>query len=476
MSLTMDRLTVWLPTRGTVLSDLSTELDGVALMVGRNGAGASTLLRAIGGLLPTGARVSGSVRLGSVPISGSTGDELVGVVDVTHLGGLPDAPVSVLVREADPALVSDLGLDRVLSVGAGGLDARQRAALRVARALGRSSARVVLLDQPFVDLDPDHRPLVRTAIRRIAAEGRTILWAEHLVEEALEGADQVLELVGPTESRTSPADAWNPRTVPAPPAMALARLLGLPRRAWTDPGAQVATALADVVPRQSRRREGGDPMAVAVPAHTRLDRAVELRHGECVGVVPASPAASAAAVDLARRLTAIARDERRLSPSLSVPPTQSVAAVAASWERAHGLPRDSVAARVGPLARLSPARTPAQHSSGEVVALTWALATTRPGPRLLVHPTRGLDPAGRRHVAADLFDSTQTTFLVSDDVEVLVRACRRVLVVGNGTVVADGAPLAVLDSLPQRPQLSRLGVRAVHVADVVPASAPGAVR
>lgn len=444
MTVMLDQFSVWLPGRGVVLSAVSAELTGVTLLVGRSGCGTTTLLRALGGRLAAETRLGGSITMDGVPLDDLVEDELAGLVDASHLAELPERPVRRLLDGTDDELIAAFGLDRATAVDR--LTTEQRAAVRLLRALARPGSRLVLLDQPLVDLMPSHRPIACAAIRARAERGSTVVWAEHLIEEALPSADQVVEFLGPDRLEVGTVAAWQPRTLPAPPAMALVRAASpRPRR---------------------RRRETGDLVATADPGKSRLDRPVELRAGECLGIVSTS-SDRVREIDVARRLTAIARGEATLAPALSWPQGVPVGRIAASWEQTHGAPAGTVASYVEPLVRLDPHRTPRQHSTGEVAALGWALALSRPGPRLLIDPSRGLDPAARRHLATELFADTDTvTVLVSGDLELLSRACHRVLVIDHGAVVADGAPMAVLEQLPHLPQLARLGARALHVAEL----------
>jgi len=435
-ALEIDRLSVWLPGRGTVLDDLSVETSGLTLVVGRSGSGATTLLHAASGRLPSGSRVRGRITLAGTDLLGSTVDELAGLVASSHLTALPDLTVAE-VAPRGLALARDFGLDPAARLSA--LQRSGRAAVRLVRALTQATAGVVLLDQPLQDLAPGLRQ-----------------------RDALAVADRVLELGGRRVGAVA-RDEWNPATLPAPPAMALARSLGLPRSVWADPSALLTEADSSL-PVQSRTSRPSMGLAAAAPAVTGLDREVVLRDGECVGVVGAD---RDRAIDLARRLAAVARGARSLEPLPVVPRTGPVGSLVARWERARGVAPGTVSSWVGPLARISGSRSLSAHSAGEATALHLALSFARPGARALVDPTRGLDPEGRRRVARLLYDdTTRPTFLVTDDVEVLTRACHRVLVVANGTLVADGAPLALVDHLPAHPQLVRMGLRRVRVGAV----------
>lgn len=465
MSLLLDEVSVWLPRRGQVFGPATLALDGVVLLVGRNGAGTTTLLRAVAGALTPGARVTGAVELDGVPLAGFTHAELDGIIDSSHLDDLPEQSVAALVRGVDPGLVGDFGIDP--SARSAQLPSDQRAALRLLRALGGPRRRVVLLDQPLTGLAPRMRETAQAAIRKLADDGVVVLWAEHLIEEALGVADHVVEVLR-DQVMASTATAWSPRSIPAPPAMALARALDLPRGQWsTWSDGHLASAVGDMLPRHAtRRRHDGDLIATAQPAQTGLGTPIELRGGECIGVVSTSGDRHRER-DVARRLVAVARGETTLASELALPRAESVDRIVAAWERRHRVDRGTVVAHAEPLARLDPRRSPLEHSSGERTALAWGLALARSGPRLLVGPTDGLDPAGRRHAARCLYDEQlESTVVVSSDIEFMSRACHRFLVLDGEEVVADGTPLAVMEHVPQRPQLVRLGIRALRAGDV----------
>ncbi|HMB68009.1 MAG TPA: ABC transporter ATP-binding protein, partial [bacterium] len=70
---------------------------------------------------------------------------------------------------------------------------RQR--LKLAVALGDSSP-VVLLDEPFLGVDPPNRRALRDHILALAAEGRTVLVASHILHEIESITDRVGVLAG----------------------------------------------------------------------------------------------------------------------------------------------------------------------------------------------------------------------------------------------------------------------------------------
>jgi energy-coupling factor transporter ATP-binding protein EcfA2 len=352
MTIQIDHLSVWLPGRGTVLADLSLELMGVTLVAGRSGRGASTLLAAIAGRLPAGARIAGDIRC---------------------------------------------------------------------------EGEVLLLDQPAClpaeRLDPDV----------------TVVWADHRIECAADRASHVLELIPPERWTYQRAVNWIPQTLPAPPQVALARALGLPRESWWD-SSVIKYHLRDWL--SSRPRPRGEA-------------------GACIGVVSLEGDREAE-VRCARTLC------ESLRPTLGVPTGVRLDRLIDAWERRHACTPGTVLEHVADIAMLDLTRSARDHSTGERAALAWGLARAGATPRLLVEPTLGLDAMGRRHIARSLHNSPRgTTVLLSSDIEVLTRACHRLVVISGSDIVADGAPLAALSHLPAQATLAQLGLRAVRVSDVV---------
>jgi cobalt/nickel transport system ATP-binding protein len=90
------------------------------------------------------------------------------------------------------------------------------------------------------------------------------------------------------------------------------------------------------------------------------------------------------------------------------------------------------------------ARAPWRLSGGEkrAVAIAGVLAMA---PRVLVldEPSAGLDPAARRRLIALLLSFTQTRIVATHDLDLVLEVCRRVLVLHEGRIEADGHPAEV---------------------------------
>lgn len=156
---------------------------GLSLLRGENGSGKTTLLRALVGLvgLARGTRsVTGTpLYIGHRPmlLRGLTARE-----NLTFLASFRGvrADVVAALRRWGLGSVMDRPIDR-LSAGQ-----RRRAAL--AR-LDTEPAAVVLLDEPFADLDVDAIILLRAAVNSALARGQLVLMVTHLHHELDADAD-----------------------------------------------------------------------------------------------------------------------------------------------------------------------------------------------------------------------------------------------------------------------------------------------
>ncbi|WP_406861951.1 ABC transporter ATP-binding protein [Streptomyces sp. HUAS MG47] len=174
---------------------------GVTGLLGPNGAGKSTLINMMGGFLDPS---TGSVTLdgrpiwrnesvykeiGVVPEREAMYDFLTGrefVVANAELHGLGKA-------EAQKALATvemEYAQDRKISTYSKGM--RQR--VKMASALVHEPS-VLLLDEPFNGMDPRQRMQLMELLRRMGAEGRTVLFSSHILEEVEQLASHIEVIV-----------------------------------------------------------------------------------------------------------------------------------------------------------------------------------------------------------------------------------------------------------------------------------------
>ncbi|HET7686206.1 MAG TPA: ABC transporter ATP-binding protein [Candidatus Limnocylindria bacterium] len=176
---------------------------GVTGLLGPNGAGKSTILHMVAGLLApsTGTvTVGGQTSFGNPPVYRSiglvpereavypflTGREFVR--DMARLHGLADADAATTraIEAVDMAAAADRAI--------GGYSKGMRQRIKIAGALVHDPPALVL-DEPFNGMDPRQRLHMMTMLRRMAAEGRTILFSSHILEEVERLAQRVLVIV-----------------------------------------------------------------------------------------------------------------------------------------------------------------------------------------------------------------------------------------------------------------------------------------
>ena len=198
---------------------LEARAGAVTGLVGPNGSGKTTLLLMLASLLAPDA---GTLRIGGIdPVSDPAGVRRI-------MGWRPDALgawSSLTARETlvmtgrlygiapdDAArgaarLLAEVGLNELADTPARVFSRGQKQRLGLARALVHDP-QVLLLDEPASGLDPQARVDLRVQLRRLAAEGRTILISSHILSELEEVVDDAVFLVdGSTVSSDRVAQA-----------------------------------------------------------------------------------------------------------------------------------------------------------------------------------------------------------------------------------------------------------------------------
>jgi ABC-2 type transport system ATP-binding protein len=172
---------------------------GVTGLLGPNGAGKSTLIALMSGFLapstgtvtldgePLWRNESVYRQIGLVPEREALFDYLTGrqfVVANAELHGLADpgaaAASSIALVEMTDAQ------DRAISTYSKGM--RQR--IKMASSLVHGPS-VLLLDEPFNGMDPRQRMHLMQLLRSMGAEGRTVLFSSHILEEVEQVARQI---------------------------------------------------------------------------------------------------------------------------------------------------------------------------------------------------------------------------------------------------------------------------------------------
>ncbi|MFF0435108.1 ABC transporter ATP-binding protein [Streptomyces sp. NPDC004327] len=174
---------------------------GVTGLLGPNGAGKSTLINMMGGFLaPSTGTVtldgetiwrneSVYTKIGVVPEREAMYDFLTGrefVVANAELQGLGDAEA----RRALATVEMEYAQDRKIATYSKGM--RQR--VKMASALVHEPS-VLLLDEPFNGMDPRQRMQLMDLLRRMGADGRTVLFSSHILEEVEQLASHIEVIV-----------------------------------------------------------------------------------------------------------------------------------------------------------------------------------------------------------------------------------------------------------------------------------------
>ena len=176
---------------------------GITGLLGPNGAGKTTLLHMMAGFLAPSA---GEVQLdgtptwrhpevyrsiGFVPEREAVYSFLTGrqfVLASAHLSGVQEAEAA-----ADRA-IDMVELRDVASRSVGGYSKGMRQRVKVAAALVHDPP-TLILDEPFNGMDPRQRLSMMDLLRTMAADGRTILFSSHILEEVERLSDRVLVVV-----------------------------------------------------------------------------------------------------------------------------------------------------------------------------------------------------------------------------------------------------------------------------------------
>jgi energy-coupling factor transporter ATP-binding protein EcfA2 len=434
------------------LSDVELEIGaGLTLVAGGSGGGKSTLLRLFNGLVPQfhGGRISGSIvvdgldplrapiprlaqRVGLVFQDVET-QSVYGTVEREVAFGLENAamPRAQMHDRVDEALAGlSIGYlrGRRLTTLSGG--ERQRVQLAAVLAL---RPRIVALDEPTSQLDPEGAEAVLAACRGLAGDGRAVVVAEHRLETLLPAANRLLLVKG---GRVS----WAPRE-----SLAGAVAAAATGRRHSEGGGEVAWEMHDVA---------AGPAGPRAPA---LLDGVSLAGGAGEVVALTGPNGSGKTTllrTLAGLLPPLAGTVRRPAGRTAYLPQNPGALLHLPTVRAEvelTLRRTgSTGSAEAMLAAFGLAafadRYPRDLSSGERQRA--ALAATLAGsPELVLldEPTRGMDGAARRSLAAAVRALTErgsAVVLATHYTELVADLADRTIALADGRAV-EVAPAAV---------------------------------
>ena len=198
-TLSIDHVSRWFGNVVAVNDITMTIGPGVTGLLGPNGAGKSTLINMMGGFLApsTGSvTLDGAViwrneqvyrQIGIVPEREAMYDFLTArefVVANAELHGL--ASPGEAARKALATVEMEYAQDRKVATYSKGM--RQR--VKMASALVHEPD-VLLLDEPFNGMDPRQRLQLMDLLRQMGADGRTVLFSSHILEEVEQLASHI---------------------------------------------------------------------------------------------------------------------------------------------------------------------------------------------------------------------------------------------------------------------------------------------
>jgi energy-coupling factor transport system ATP-binding protein len=472
--------------------DLEIATGELVVLAGRSGSGKSTLLRALCGLVPHyhGGDVAGTLSVcgldvrehGPAELGGHVGftgqDPETQVVSTTvrgelslplELRGEPPSARARAVEEAALALGIGHLLDRTTDTLSGG--ELQRVALAATLVL---RPRIVLLDEPTSQLDPVAGDELIGLIRRLNEEwGLAVVLAEHRLERCLAASDRVVAMDGghvAFDGRPRPFLDW---ALGSDPALA-------------TPGARLFDMAglrpSPVSVKEARERLGRAPTSAAMPqpaprAHppaaevlsvtdiwVALDsgdafrdvlRGVSLRvrAGETVALMGRNGAGKTTLLRAVAGLVEPVRGRVETQRGCALLP-QAPGDLFVRERVAEELPGEEglEALREVDLEWALDA-DPRDLSGGERQRLALAIVMAGragdglPGAICLDEPTRGMDPARKRELGEWILELAQRgagVLVATHDVEFAARFARRVVLLGDGDVLADGPADEVL--------------------------------
>ena len=458
------------------------EPGSFTLVVGESGSGKSTLLRAACGLVPHfhGGDPRGELEVAGMSVRDHGPNDLAASVatllqdpetQVVMSGVHAELALPLEQRGYDAAAIARAVEEAALELGVAHLLARrtdtlsggelQRVALAAAVA-GRPS--VLVLDEPTSQLDPVAGDDLIWLLRRLNEEwGTAVLLAEHRLERCLQAADRVLAMEdGRVVLDAAPGEfldwAAERGSVLATPAARLFSLAGLgpppvsvkeARERLQGAGLAPATgvdAVADVRPagRPALRFEGVWHELSDGPAILRGIE-LELHPGELVALMGRNGAGKSTLLRHAKGLVDPTRGRVVRGGEVAL----------LLQNPGDFLIHERVGDEAGPdaLARAGLAGHEAEHprdlSGGERQRL--ALEIVLEGEDVAVvcldEPTRGMDRGWKDVLAARLRDLAAgglAVVVATHDTEFAASWAERVVLMGPGTVIADGSAASVL--------------------------------
>ena len=459
--------------------DLSVDSGEIHAVMGENGAGKSTLMSILYGLQPPD---EGRILLRGVEMRfGSALDAIAAGMGMVHQAFKLFGSLTVwenIVFGAEPARTvfidrgkarrevaelaerHGLGVDPDAKVGALSVGVRQR--VEILKALYRR-ARILILDEPTAVLTPQERDGLFAVMRRLAADGRTILFITHKLNEVMAITDRVTVLrdakvVARMKTRETTAgeiiramtgrnvDLQIERGAAAPGALMLeveGLTIGSPGGRPLVDGAAFAVRAGEIVGLAGVAGNGQNELVEALVGLRRPDA------GE-VRIAGASVGEADVAGHRAAGLAYIPEDRVSVGAALGADAADNFAM---GFQRDPPLSRSgwldpgAMAARARALidkfgVRIASEHAPASSlSGGNLQKMVVARELSHAAPVLVAEqPTRGVDIGATEFIHGQLVaerDKGHAVLLVSAELSEILALSDRILVMYEGRILAD---------------------------------------
>ncbi len=449
--------------------DLTLRAGRVHGLLGANGAGKSTLIKILAGAIPAS---SGTVAWRGEPVrwSNPRAARAAGVATIyQHIPLVPTLSVveNMLLeqrggwrgdragRARAEAVAQSLGDPFDLDAIVGDLPIGTRQMVAIAQGLMADPA-LLIMDEPTASLAGHEREQVYAAIRRLAGEGRAVLFVSHFLDEIVALTDEVTVLrdgVAVLDARTASLDeAAIAAAIAGRSVTALERgsrpsggATALELRDLASPGKLAPTsftvAAGEIVGIAGMLGAGRSELLHAIFGADAAVRGTVLLDGKPLGRSPEEAVAAGIA------LVPEDRGHQGFIPGMTI--AENIALPRTGFAVARR--REAEAARAA-IERLGikasgPDALVSELSGGnaqKVVIAKWLTPETR--VLLLDEPTAGIDIGARTDILRlirGLADDGLPVLLVSSEFEELLGVCDRILVMRDGTVIAEADPAAI---------------------------------
>jgi ABC-type sugar transport system ATPase subunit len=460
-------------------ADLTVRAGRVHALVGENGAGKSTMIKIVSGVVAADAGIiefdGAEVRIGSTTDAMDLGvatvyqepqlfaeltvSENIFIGRELRRGGRVDwAAQNARVVE----LLELLGLpSRYATVAVGSLSIAEQQQVSIAKALV-SEAKVLILDEPSAILTDAEIEVLFAVVRRLTATGVAVLYISHRLDELFRIADEVTVMRDGQTIGTYPIEAVNVRQIAelmvggimsddrpdrdVPDGPPVLQLRGL-SRAHLFHDVDVSIRRGEIVALYGLVGSGVSQIAACIYGIDRATGGQLLLNGEAIA--PRSP-------DAAQRLgiAMLPADRKRegmfsfqsIAFNISAGHLRLLSRLGVFLDR----PREKAVARdlIQRLAVKTPhERQPIGAMSGgnaQKVVLARQLVR-RPDVLILAEPTQGVDVGAKEEIhriITGLAASGSAVLVVTSDLPEALRIADRIQVVRGGTTTAEFGPHA----------------------------------